>query len=111
MEVKSGNIKRILGTYEDYVWQLEEEAEKEFGGNQKVAIEEKYDENGKKSPDKEARKKLYELKKELSKLEKKISSLQDLVANGVDAENNQTTINHKEIRWLEVQTEIEGLEG
>jgi ATP-binding cassette subfamily F protein 3 len=111
MEVKSGNIKRILGTYEDYVWQLEEQAEKEFGTNKSSNIEEKYDQNGKKSPDKEARKKLYELKKELSKLEKKIESLQDLVSQGIDPENNQTIINHKEIRWLEVQTEIEGLEG
>lgn len=116
IEVKNGGVKRILGSYEDYVWQLEQQADQ-------------YDKNSQLQPsqnnssiitsegilpqkvlDKESRKKLYELNKELGKIEKKMVNLTSLIDSGIDLEKNQSILANQEILWLETQGEIDKLE-
>jgi len=129
MEVKDGHVRQILGTYEDYVWQLEEAAQKESlvassslpGGEvqrTKGAVSESsttgdYDlsKAEKTKPSKEAAKRIFELKKDLSKTEKKIKQLQELVSENVETEKNQVLVADLEVRWLEIQGEIEKLGG
>ena len=122
MEVKNGTVKRVLGSYEDYVWQMEQEAEAEtnaaktnFINNTKassdpaIAALEKLNQSLQPLSPKEKAKKLYELKKELTGIERKISKLQDLVAIGTDVDHNQAILNDQEIVWLEKQSQIEAL--
>jgi len=115
IEVKQGKVKRVLGTYEDYVWQLEQEAENNFGMKKAVADDDKYSEE-KVSLDmakiaKAERIKLYELQKEINKIQKKIQSLTELVEKGEDVEINQAKIDDLEINWLEKTGELESLTG
>lgn len=116
MEVKNGSVKRVLGSYEDYVWQLEEEAKAE---NAKPSESSKNLENPfagsssnstTKVVSKANRKKAYLLRKELNKLETKIKTLQELVENKQEPEKNQVLINDLEIKWLEIQEEINSLD-
>lgn len=112
LEVKNGTIKRVPGTYEDYVWQMEQEAENNSKSLSNItsyeATNQKYA-SALPPTDKETRKKLYELNKELSKIEKKIANLQSLINQGQDIERHQAVLNDQEIVWLELQDKIEAL--
>ncbi len=107
-EVGGGLVKRVLGSYEDYVWQKEQQAEMEsksspsqqsssisndvasLQGSNKVV----------RDLSKEQRKRLYELNKELGKIEKKLANLK---ASG------SPELGVVEAKWMEVTTEIESL--
>jgi ATP-binding cassette, subfamily F, member 3 len=112
MEVKNGTVKRVLGSYEDYVWQLEQAAEKNFGQG-----EAKYNQTGttitssqsSKPTSKEAQKRLYELRKEIQKVERKIENLKQKIQNGEDMGNNQTALVEQEELWLKLQEESNSL--
>lgn len=108
IEVKNGQVKRVLGTYEDYVWQLEQEAEKETSSNepQSTSTPDPYPTAGPSGGSKENAKKIYELKKTLGKIESKIKNLQNQIEQGQNAEQNQIILNDQEVKWLEVQDEI-----
>jgi ATP-binding cassette subfamily F protein 3 len=123
IEVKAGQVKRVNGTYEDYVWLMEEEAEKEQSSKFKVQSAEGttasplsinsddvgVDPLSPNPPSKENARKLYDLRKELGKIENKIKKLQDLVEKGEDVITNQAIIDDQEIKWLEVQAQMEEL--
>ena len=128
-EVNAGQVKRVLGTYADYLWAKEEEIRMEmrFGNNSNNANKnEKYaDNNSGFSPknntkfghlsDKEKAKKLYETKKEAGKIEKKIKNIQELIAkneaenNTEHAEKNQAILDDLEIQYLEILEDLDGL--
>lgn len=110
IEVKQGKVKRVLGTYEDYVWQLEQEAENNFGMKKGAEGDDKYSE-AEVAVDmakmaKAERIKMYELQKEINKIQKKIQSLTELVEKGEDVEINQAKIDDLEINWLEKTEEV-----
>ena len=119
IEVKAGQVKRVNGTYEDYVWLMEQEAEREQNSKSKETTPTTsssplergtVDSNNSNPPSsKENARKLYELRKELQKIENKIKKLQELVDKGVDAKTNQAIIDDQEIKWLEIQAQMEGL--
>jgi len=115
IEVKQGNVKRIMGSYEDYVWQMEQEAENNFGMKKVEKTEDKYSESevvvDMAKLAKANRIKVYELQKELNKTQKKIQSLTELVNSGEEVENNQAKINDLEITWLEKTEEVSRLQG
>jgi ATP-binding cassette, subfamily F, member 3 len=98
-EVGGGLVKRVLGSYEDYVWQKEQQAEMESSQPASISGSSQPTANTPRDLSKEQRKRLYELNKELGKIEKKLETLK---ASGGDA---STT----EVKWLEITTEIEGL--
>lgn len=110
IEVKKGNVKRVLGTYEDYVWQLEQIAENNFGMKKATETDSKYSEEVVAADmvklAKVNRIKTYELQKELSKIQKKIQALIELVNANEDVETNQAKIDDLEITWLEKTEEL-----
>jgi ATP-binding cassette, subfamily F, member 3 len=110
-EVANGEVKRILGTYEDYVWNKEQLAEAEARLDNKPA--DKYaDESGPKSAkvlDKAQRIQLYELRKDLSKLEKKIDQLKAALESNPNDSKSKAELETKELKWLETTEEIEKL--
>ena len=132
-EVGDGNVKRILGSYEDYLWAKEQEVAQSLGlkaksknsGNSDDKLSGKSENDkfenmaqslgnagsGKNSnlSDKEKAKKLYETKKEFGKLEKKMKNVESKVQNNEEAEKNQAILEDLEIQWLEMQSEIESL--
>ncbi len=110
VEVKAGTVKRVLGSYEQYVWQLEQELEQTQGVTETKNASDGT--SGRSVSDLKARKKrLYEAKKELVSVERKINSLNSLVEQGADLEQNQALLADKEITWLELTAEIEELSG
>jgi len=105
-EVNAGQVKRVLGTYTDYLWSKEEQIRQEMRFGEKYPVssaatpslrsthfsEEKYtlekgnsetpSSQNKKFADlstKEKAKKLYETRKEIGKVEKKIKNIQELI--------------------------------
>lgn len=104
-EVQGGSVKRVLGTYEDYVWQKEQEV-----ANQNNQISDKYsDEQPTKTLDKAQRVKIYNLKKDLIKAERKISSLKTKIeANSQDIKSIEE-LESVELKWLQLTDEIENL--
>jgi ATP-binding cassette, subfamily F, member 3 len=109
-EVQNGMVKRVLGSYEDYVWQKEQEAlnqgkyddqANEFGvevSNKPV-----------KTLDKQQKIKLFELRKDLSKLDKKIATLKSKIEDNSFDEKVISDLETAETKWLEVTAEIEEL--
>jgi ATP-binding cassette, subfamily F, member 3 len=109
-EVQNGTVKRVLGSYEDYVWQKEQEAlnqgkyddqANEFGvevSNKPV-----------KTLDKQQKIKLFELRKDLSKLDKKIATLKGKLEEDPFDEKSISDLETTETKWLEVTAEIEEL--
>jgi ATP-binding cassette, subfamily F, member 3 len=109
-EVQNGTVKRVLGSYEDYVWQKEQEAlnqgkyddqANEFGvevSNKQV-----------KTLDKQQKIRLFELRKDLSKLDKKIATLKGKLEEDPFDEKSTVDLETAETKWLEVTAEIEEL--
>jgi ATP-binding cassette subfamily F protein 3 len=121
IEIQDGILKRLVGTYEDYVWNLEQKLGEVAKNEDKVVGSEAGLENPfeaefgsgevKNEASSPAKPKLsgkegYELRKELSKIERKMSNLQELVAGGIDIEKNQAILNGLEIRWLEIKDRL-----
>jgi ATP-binding cassette, subfamily F, member 3 len=100
-EVQDGNVRRILGDYESYVWQKEEEAQK-MNSSESASTTNQPAEVTAKQLDKQARKQLYELEKELKKIDKKIQSLKE-------TSPGSTELTLSETRWLEINEKIERL--
>ncbi len=98
-QVKDGNVKRVLGTYEDYVWQKEQAAQ-----NQPVTntSSDSGEIKPKKALDKQKRKQLYLLEKELKKVNKKIENLKS-------AGDKPQELEKQESIWLEITEKIEKL--
>ena len=135
-EVAGGSVKRILGTYTDYLWNKEEQIRQEmrFGNsensNNQNNSKENYPLQGVSNSvaggfaesskfahlgAKEKAKKLYETKKELGKVEKKIKNIQELITqnemqnNSDHTEKNQAILEDLEIVYLELLEDAEGL--
>ncbi len=109
-EVQGGTVKRVLGTYEDYVWQKEQQATLQFdtSSNSNTNPDNKYNP---KALDKQQKIQLFELRKELNKLDKKITQLKETVSGNSNDMKAFTELEQKESKWLEVQEQIEVLEG
>jgi ATP-binding cassette, subfamily F, member 3 len=113
-EVKNGQVKRVLGTYEDYVWEKEQEAQNFTQSLKKESndsiIADPYEQNITKPAkvlDKQQRVRLYELNKELDKINRK---LQTLTQKLLSSPNDNKIINEKEElenKWLQLTTEID----
>ena len=107
-EVANGEVKRVLGTYEDYVWNKEQQAEAQAKLDNKP--DEKYaNEKPGKTLDKAERIKLYELRKDLSKLEKKIEQLKAAIESNPNDTKSIADLETKEQKWLETSEEVEKL--
>jgi ATP-binding cassette, subfamily F, member 3 len=108
-EVQNGMVKRVLGSYEDYVWQKEQDA----------LSQSKYDDMGSsmgvesskpvKTLDKQQKIRLFELRKDLSKLDKKIATLKGKVETDPFDQKSTEDLSVAETKWLEVTAEIEEL--
>jgi ATP-binding cassette, subfamily F, member 3 len=113
LEVKNGQVKRILGDYESYVWRLEQEAQNlnNSSSSSQSAKQKEGSNHSQLPPGKEERKRLYALRKELSKIERKLDKLK--TARDLDPTNwqNHADLETHENRWLEVQEEIDRLGG
>jgi ATP-binding cassette, subfamily F, member 3 len=109
-EVQNGTVKRVLGSYEDYVWQKEQEALNQ-GKYDDQASEFGVEVSSKpaKTLDKQQKIKLFELRKDLSKLDKKISTLKSKLEEDLFDEKTTTDLEIAETKWLEVTAEIEEL--
>jgi ATP-binding cassette, subfamily F, member 3 len=107
MEVKNSTVKRVLGTYEDYIWQLEQEAETEF--KNLSSSDNALDQTNKAKPSKENSKKLYELGKELQKVDRKIQNLNQKISEGDNVATNQQLLDQQEEIWLKLQEDISTL--
>ncbi|GAB4146693.1 MAG: ABC-F family ATP-binding cassette domain-containing protein [Patescibacteria group bacterium] len=122
IEVKAGNVRKYGGTYEDYVWQLEQSSEEELG---KQTIQNTYQKsqpetnldpqpdyqnsNQPKELDKAARVELYNLRKELTKIERKIEKLKSQAMGGNLSWETQQILDEHETIWLEIQEKIENI--
>jgi ATP-binding cassette, subfamily F, member 3 len=109
-EVQGGNVKRVLGSYEDYVWQKEQEALNQ-GKYDDQANEFGLEVSTKpvKTLDKQQKIKLFELRKDLSKLDKKIATLKGKLEEDLFDEKTTADLETAETKWLEVTAEIEEL--
>ena len=109
-EVQGGTVKRVLGTYEDYVSQKEQQATLQFdtSNNNNSNPDAKYNP---KTLDKQQKIQLFELRKELNKLDKKITQLKETVSTNSNDMKAFTELEQKESKWLEVQEQIEALES
>jgi ATP-binding cassette subfamily F protein 3 len=106
MEVGGKQVKRILGSYEDYVWQMEQQAENSGFDSNSSSSSNSNQENKPVASSKENAKRLYELRKDLQKIERKIANLQAAISSGENVEENQAVLANQEIRWIEVSDEI-----
>jgi ATP-binding cassette, subfamily F, member 3 len=129
IEIKDGGLKRILGSYQDYVWNLEQAADLESSSNKKseLDVQSKFDVSGGNGNNagaassvsggstassggnlsKEARKKLFELNKELQKAERKMQNLENLIDEGQNDDITKAKLADAEIVWLELKDKIE----
>jgi ATP-binding cassette, subfamily F, member 3 len=101
-EVGNGHVKRVLGSYEDYVWQKEQDAEKEMSEKQ-ASSSSSIESKPAKTLDKQQRIRLFELQKDLKKIDRKIQNLKEN-----DGENT-AELDRQEAFWLKVTSEIEEL--
>jgi ATP-binding cassette, subfamily F, member 3 len=106
-EVQNGKVSRVLGSYEDYVWQKEQEASNYIKNNSKEEkLGSQFDaENEVKNPadlTKEQRKRLFDLKKDLEKINRKIN-------NTMVTRTDEEKVKLDE-EWLKLTTEIEQYE-
>jgi ATP-binding cassette, subfamily F, member 3 len=106
-EVGGGNVKRVLGSYEDYVWQKEQQAENE---SKESAVQSSTSESvtsttnkPTKTLDKQQRIRLYELQKDLKKIDRKIQNLKENDAK------NEGELTKQEALWLDITSKIEEL--
>ena len=107
-EVQGGAVKRILGTYEDYVWQKEQEV-LQVNSNSSSSDDKYGDEAPTKSLDKAQRIRLYELKKDLVKAERKVNTLKSKVESNPNDSKSVSELELIEAKWLEISEEIETL--
>jgi ATP-binding cassette, subfamily F, member 3 len=108
-EVKDGQVKIVLGSYEDYVWAKEQEVLNE---NSPVSNQPSAKTSGAaKTLDKEQRVKLYGLKKDIEKLKRKMTTLEEKVKANPSDNIAKTQLDELEFQWLGMSNEIEALEG
>ncbi|MEM1312510.1 MAG: ABC-F family ATP-binding cassette domain-containing protein [Patescibacteria group bacterium] len=110
-EVKDGSVKRVLGSYEDYVWQLEQDAENNFSSrNESKQSGIVYPSSSAISSSKEINKKLYDMRKQIQKVERKISSLKVKIADSSQDEVYIQELSQQEELWLSLQEQILNLQ-
>jgi ATP-binding cassette, subfamily F, member 3 len=100
-EVKDGLVKVVLGTFEDYVWTKEQEAQNLSSGNDNPSDGFKPT----KALDKQTRVLVYNLKKDLEKVNRKLVTLNS------QTPKNQTEVDQFEAKWLDLTTQIDKLEN
>jgi ATP-binding cassette, subfamily F, member 3 len=110
-EVRDGQVKIILGTYEDYVWNKEQEVENESNANNASNSASSNSSKPTKTHDKETRVKLYNLGKDLEKAKKKVSSLESKLAAAPNDATIKKDLEDAEFKWLTISKEIEDIEN
>ena len=112
-EVKNGNAKVILGTFEDYVWIKENEAKDIVNAKPSEDVSESANNPSKptKALDKEQRVKLYNLKKDLEKASRKIKNIQSKIDETPNDNSLKTQLGDAESAWLAISEEINNLES
>jgi ATP-binding cassette, subfamily F, member 3 len=109
-EVQNGMVKRVLGSYEDYVWQKEQEALRQnvadsySSGNSSGEATKPI-----KTLDKQQKIRLFELRKDLGKLDKKIATLKGKIEANPFDQKFIGDLSTAETKWLEITAEIEEL--
>ncbi|MBC7406314.1 MAG: ABC-F family ATP-binding cassette domain-containing protein [Candidatus Parcubacteria bacterium] len=111
-EVRDGSVKVIQGSYEDYVWNKEQEVANE----QSTPASSGYsvnpsDSKPAKTLDKEQRVKLYNLKKDLDKVNRKMATLSAKVETNPSGSVSASQLLETEAKWLEISKAVEELEG
>lgn len=111
-EVRDGSVKVIQGSYEDYVWNKEQEVANE----QSAPVSSGYsvnpsDSKPAKTLDKEQRVKLYNLKKDLDKVNRKMATLSSKVETNPSDSVSASQLLETEAKWLEISKAVEELEG
>ncbi len=107
-EVDNGSVRKYPGTYQEYVWSLEQRQapQKSETKQQDTAQQSNSQEE---SPEKQLQRELYDTKKQLQKIERKIADLKDDVRLGsVEA---QLELFQQEELWIKVAEHAEWLES
>lgn len=116
-EVGNGSVKRVLGSYSDYVWQKTMETTKQLNENSGESGDPFAPQNVNSSNkpvinlDKNQRVKLYNLKKEFGKCENKLKSLNQKKELDLTDQKNLEELEIWEKKWLELESEISKLES
>jgi ATP-binding cassette, subfamily F, member 3 len=110
VELKNGRARKVLGSYEQYVWQLEQELNP-AENSAPDSIQDPFKNSSALQTDKARRVRLYELNKEVQKIERKIKSLQELIGQGQEVVKNQAILADKEVSWLEISHQIDELKA
>jgi ATP-binding cassette, subfamily F, member 3 len=109
-EVKDGQVKIVLGSYEDYVWAKEQEVRNE-GSNQANSSSISGDDKPKKVLDKEQRIKVYNLRKDLDKAKRKMGNLEVKLLENPSDSISKNSLEETETKWLEISNQIQELEN
>jgi ATP-binding cassette, subfamily F, member 3 len=109
-EVKDGNVKIVLGSYEDYVWAKEQEVRNEGASSNTSSTLDNQD-KPKKVLDKEQRIKVYNLRKDLDKAKRKISNLEQKLQENPEDQVSKKSLEETETKWLEISNQIQELEN
>jgi ATP-binding cassette, subfamily F, member 3 len=109
-EVQNGMVKRVLGSYEDYVWQKEQEALRQnVADSYSPGNSNSETSKPAKTLDKQQKIRLFELRKDLGKLDKKIATLKGKVELDPFDQKSIDDLSVSETKWLEITSEIEEL--
>jgi ATP-binding cassette, subfamily F, member 3 len=96
-EVQGGKVKKILGTYQDYIWQKEQD----LGFTKDSGIDKFADEEAPKL-DKAERIRQHQLRKDIQKIERKIASLKSKLESNPFDNVTIGEIEKLENNWLEM---------
>ena len=110
-EVKDGQVKIVLGSYEDYVWAKEQEVLNEGQTSNSSSSGAAKSNGPSKTLDKEQRVKLYGLKKDIEKLKRKMATAEEKVKANPSDSVAKTQLDELEFQWLGMSNEIEVLEN
>ena len=111
-EVRDGSVKVIQGTYEDYVWNKEQEVASEQSAPAPTGFSSNpSDTKAVKTLDKEQRVKLYNLKKELDKVTRKMKTLTEKATANPSDNSVSSELAGIETKWLDLSKQVEELEG
>ena len=110
-EVKDGQVKIVLGSYEDYVWAKEQEVLNEGQTSNSSSSSTSKSNGPAKTLDKEQRVKLYGLKKDIEKLKRKMATAEEKVKANPSDSVAKTQLDELEFQWLGMSNEIEALEN
>jgi ATP-binding cassette, subfamily F, member 3 len=106
LEVQNGSVKKFLGSYQDYIWQKEQELGISV---EKITADNPYSDFETESavkPDKAERIRQHQLRKDAQKLERKITSLKEKLTQTPNDSKVISDLEEAETKWLELNEQM-----